>query len=215
MKLKKIGIKNVKGISDKSFDLNILPNKPSILVAPNGFGKSSIARAFLSMNNNRINLHKDYYYEGDEQNKPEVLIELDNEDGTTTEYSATHNSNTISRNVSVFVINNKLEAKGIRRNIGGTPIFTASMEVQPFVILDSIPENVDFAALNQMNQQNIIVKKNNDGSLKSIVFFAGGTNGFEYAKKGSNKEQLYSGFKVIHYINHFSKTNNYLLTWCG
>jgi hypothetical protein len=78
-----------------------------------------------------------------------------------------------------------------------------------------LPENVDFAALNQMNQQNIIVKKNNDGSLKSIVFFAGGTSGFEYAKKGSNKEQLYSGFKVIHYINHFSKNNNYLLTWGG
>ncbi len=78
-----------------------------------------------------------------------------------------------------------------------------------------LPENVDFAALNQMNQQNIIVKKNSDGSLKSIVFFAGGTYGFEYAKKGSNNESLYSGFKVVHYINHFSKNNNYLLTWGG
>lgn len=74
-----------------------------------------------------------------------------------------------------------------------------------------LPENVDFAALNQMNQQNIIVKKNSDGSLKSIVFFGGGANGFEYTKKSD----LYSGFKVIHYINHFSKNNNYLLTWGG
>ncbi len=74
-----------------------------------------------------------------------------------------------------------------------------------------LPENVDFAALNQMNQQNIIVKKNPDGSLKSIVFFAGGASGFEYAKKS----ELFSGFKVLHYINHFSKNNNYLLTWGG
>ena len=74
-----------------------------------------------------------------------------------------------------------------------------------------LPENVDFAALNQMNQQNIIVKKNSDGSLKSIVFFAGGTTGFEYTKK----VDFFSGFKVLHYLNHFSKNNNYLLTWGG
>ncbi|MER3328281.1 MAG: hypothetical protein RIF34_01795, partial [Candidatus Kapaibacterium sp.] len=74
-----------------------------------------------------------------------------------------------------------------------------------------LPENVDFAALNQMNQQNITVKKNPDGSLKSIVFFAGGTTGFEYTKGG----ELFNGFKVLHYINHFSKNNNYLLTWGG
>lgn len=78
-----------------------------------------------------------------------------------------------------------------------------------------LPENVDLATLNQMNQQNIVVKKNSDGSLKSIVFFAGGTSGFEYAKRGSSSEQLFSGFKVIHYLNHFSKNNNYLLTWGG
>lgn len=74
-----------------------------------------------------------------------------------------------------------------------------------------LPGNVDFAALNQMNQQNIIIKKNTDGSLKSIVFFAGGTTGFEYTQKKS----IYSGYKVIHYLNHFSKNNNYLLTWGG
>ena len=78
-----------------------------------------------------------------------------------------------------------------------------------------LPENVDFAGLNQMNQQEIIVKKNADGSLKSIIFFAGGTTGFEYAKKGSNQEELYNGFKVSHYINHYSNNNNYLLTWGG
>ncbi len=78
-----------------------------------------------------------------------------------------------------------------------------------------LPENVDFAALNQMNQQNIIVKKNPDGSLKSIVFFAGGTTGFEYGTRGLKNEEFFNGFKVIHYLNHFSKNNNYLLTWGG
>jgi len=45
--LKVIEIENIKGISHKRFQLDILPNKPSLLVAPNGFGKSSIAVASI------------------------------------------------------------------------------------------------------------------------------------------------------------------------
>lgn len=74
-----------------------------------------------------------------------------------------------------------------------------------------LPQNVDFAKLNNFNQQKIIVKKNNDGTLKSIIFFGSGTTGFEYVDKPS----FYFGTKVIHYLNHFSKNNNYLLTWGG
>lgn len=41
-----ITIKNIKGFMDQnnSFDVHILPNKVNLLVAPNGFGKSSIAK---------------------------------------------------------------------------------------------------------------------------------------------------------------------------
>jgi hypothetical protein len=35
--LKVIEIENIKGISHKRFELDILPNKPSLLVAPNGY----------------------------------------------------------------------------------------------------------------------------------------------------------------------------------
>ena len=55
------------------------------------------------------------------------------------------------------------------------------------------------------------IKKNNDGSLKSIIFFGAAPNGFEYTTKPS----FYSGKKLVHYINHFSKNNNYLITWGG
>lgn len=44
--IKVIEIKNIKGIQHRRFELDILPNKPSLLVAPNGFGKSSLAIAF-------------------------------------------------------------------------------------------------------------------------------------------------------------------------
>lgn len=49
--LKIIEIENIKGIGHKRFALDIWPNKPSLLVAPNGFGKSS----FLILWKNRSN----------------------------------------------------------------------------------------------------------------------------------------------------------------
>ena len=47
--LKVIEIENIKGIGHKRFALDIWPNKPSLLVAPNGFGKSSFAVAINEM----------------------------------------------------------------------------------------------------------------------------------------------------------------------
>ena len=46
-----ITIKNIKGFSDKdnSIDVDIKSGKINILVAPNGYGKSSITAAFKSL----------------------------------------------------------------------------------------------------------------------------------------------------------------------
>jgi len=76
-----------------------------------------------------------------------------------------------------------------------------------------LPENPELGLLNDMNQQPIRVNTNSDGSLKSIVFFGAAPNGFEYV----NKQNLfdYNTKKIIHYINHFSNENHYLLTWGG
>ena len=39
MIINRIEIRNIKGIDNKIFNLNLVANKPNILVAPNGFGK--------------------------------------------------------------------------------------------------------------------------------------------------------------------------------
>ena len=46
MNINQVEITNVKGIGNKSFQLDLNPNKANILVAPNGCGKSSFALAF-------------------------------------------------------------------------------------------------------------------------------------------------------------------------
>ena len=59
MNIKTITIKNVRGINLKKVTLNMIPNKPSILVAPNGAGKSSFAFAFQWLNRLRIKLNEE------------------------------------------------------------------------------------------------------------------------------------------------------------
>ena len=64
MKIKSIHIKNVRGLRDHHVELDMIPNKPSLLVAPNGSGKSSFAFAFQWLNRQRMKLDEDDAYQG-------------------------------------------------------------------------------------------------------------------------------------------------------
>ena len=76
--LEYIHIKYVKGIKDHKLELKVPPNKPILIVAPNGFGKSSIARGFSSLQQNRINLNKDSDKHQESDNyDPSIEIMLD------------------------------------------------------------------------------------------------------------------------------------------
>ncbi len=140
--LKVIEIENIKGIGQKKFDLNIIPNKPSLLVAPNGFGKSSFATAFNSMNNSRIKLHDDDFHSEIATNPPKIAIEYEKADGTTVNLEATNSTNTISGEIDYFVINNQLKPKGIGSQYGPA---TARLEIKDVVLVDRIPTNVPFS----------------------------------------------------------------------
>ena len=63
MKIKTIEITNVKGIGNKAFSLDLLPNKPNLLVAPNGFGKSSFSIGFDSLKRAKIELDTKNYHQ--------------------------------------------------------------------------------------------------------------------------------------------------------
>jgi ABC-type cobalamin/Fe3+-siderophores transport system ATPase subunit len=139
--LKVIQIENIKGIENKRFELNIIPNKPSLLVAPNGFGKSSFATAFNSMNNRRIVLVKDDCYEEDETKAPRILIDYERPDGTITNLEATATTNSISSELDYFVINNPIKPKGIGSLYGRTG---AELEIKDVILVDRIPDNVAF-----------------------------------------------------------------------
>ncbi len=139
--IKVIEIENIKGIKSKRFELNILPNKPSLLVAPNGFGKSSIATAFNSMKSRRINLAEDDLHREDNANLPRISIEYQRENSKVVELIATHDSNTISEVFDYFVINNQTKPKGIGLMYGRA---SATLIIQDIVLVDQIPKNTNF-----------------------------------------------------------------------
>lgn len=131
-----ITIKNIKGFMDQnnSFDVHILPNKVNLLVAPNGFGKSSIAKGFESLNSNRLDLPDDLYHDKNSLILPEISITYDNN-----VLSANKDQNTISSIFDVTVINSGLKATAKVRNIPHRVIQQGVMEVENIVLRTSIP----------------------------------------------------------------------------
>jgi len=139
--LEVIEIENIKGISHKRFELEILPNKPSLLFAPNGFGKSSFATAFNSMNNTCISLNEDDLYSENPANLPRISIKYKKPNGISENLEATNTTNTISNEFAYFVINNLTRPKGIGSRYGKA---TATLEIKDVVLVDRIPKKISF-----------------------------------------------------------------------
>lgn len=138
MIIKSIHIKNVRGIEDQKIELNMIPNKPSVLVAPNGSGKSSFAFAFQWLNRLRMKLNEDDAYMGDVNNKPSMIVETS---APVMTLAADENRNDIVRQFGIYVINSSLTAVGAGMHAGfamGKP----RLSVPEVVMIDNLPENV-------------------------------------------------------------------------
>jgi len=143
MKIKSIEISNVKGIGYQKFDLDLEPNKPNLLVAPNGFGKSSFGIAFDSLKRDKIELDKKHIHKKDSKNLPSLKLEVTSSKGALT-LLADSNSNNITDIFDVVVINSPLRPKAQSFKINGININSAYLEIEPIVLLSTIPNNVEF-----------------------------------------------------------------------
>jgi hypothetical protein len=143
MKILSIEITNIKGIKYHKFDLDLIPNKPNLLVAPNGFGKSSFSVAFQSLNTKRIELDDKNLHLNDEANKPEIILTFQ-DDGNTVKIIGNESSNNIKDIFDVFVINSQLIAKATLLKFGGKSIAKSSMEIEPTILVSTIPQFVTF-----------------------------------------------------------------------
>jgi hypothetical protein len=141
MKIKSIAVKNVRGIQDKKFAFDILPNKPTIFVAPNGFGKSSIAIAFESLNAKRLKVDEDNLFKGDKNNLPELTLEVVDDELNSETLVANSISNGLTGRFSVYVIRNAIKPKATKLKIGGQTIVKTSLELNSIPLLPLVAKS--------------------------------------------------------------------------
>lgn len=144
MKIINIKINNIKGIENKDMEVEIFANKPNILVAPNGFGKSSIACAFNSLTKYGLKLTKEEdYYKKDISLLPLLSLKVQKEDGGSIyEYLANKNVNEIGLHFKTFVINNQLDVTTKSNNQGKFTSVSGYLSIKPQIIYNKIPENI-------------------------------------------------------------------------
>lgn len=140
MNITSIQIKNIKGIENKSFKLDLPPNKPNILVAPNGFGKSSFAIGFDSLKSSKIELDDKHYYLNQPSNRPEIILTLT----TGQTLRANDTQNTIADFFDVFVINNQTEPKSVVQTFDRRTISKTTLDILPTTLIKTIPEKISF-----------------------------------------------------------------------
>lgn len=136
MSISQIEIRNIKGISHECFNVQLKACKPNLLVAPNGFGKSSVATAFSSMNTKRIDLaEKDHHKENDKL-APELSITVNGQ-----KLFADKTKNEIRQQFDVLVINSGLNPMAKKHFKGAV---SSTIEVKPITIC-KITAKADFS----------------------------------------------------------------------
>ena len=139
MVITRIEINNIKGIEHLVINQNIQPNRPNILVAPNGFGKSSFALAFKTLVANKIVLKPE-----EEPNplhgEPSVMLSL----STGQTISANKDSNTIRGLFTIHVVTNPLLPTAKAQRFGKIVTAKASMNIEPTVVIKTIPGAIRF-----------------------------------------------------------------------
>ena len=139
--IRSIKIQYVKGKKELEliFD-DFHANHANLLVAPNGFGKSTIVTAFNSLKPKKLELKKEDLYNKDAENKASLkLIFIGDIAGG---YTADSSKNEISANIFVYVINSPVYAKSTSRRMGGYYSSSAVLDVENLVLIPKIPERV-------------------------------------------------------------------------
>lgn len=114
MVITELSIQNIKGLKDLVIKQNIQVNRPNIFVAPNGFGKSSIAIGFESLKQNRIDLSEVNHHNNDTANEPRIQLKL----STGETLVASNRQNDISAYFDIYVVNNQLRPKATAQRYG-------------------------------------------------------------------------------------------------
>ena len=139
--IKRIKIENIKGKKEleiKFSNPDIVANKVNIIVAPNGYGKTTLATAFKAAMNGKMKLEKLDYYNID--NIPKLEIDIFSKNKGEINLTVTDKESDVNKKgVFINVINSLLYAKSTTKlhskNIRGS----ADLRLKDIVVLKKIP----------------------------------------------------------------------------
>lgn len=136
--ISEIRVKNIKGFGDATqpIKVSIIPNKVNLLVAPNGWGKSSLTAAFESLRSNKIDVEKENKYKQDETLDSELTIVYNG-----TSYTANSRKNEINNLFTCKVIHCDLYSKAVSQNLGAYSNTRGYLDIKDIEIR-SIPQKV-------------------------------------------------------------------------
>jgi hypothetical protein len=165
-----IKIENIRWIKDRKFPFeDMYANKPHILVAPNWFWKSSITIGFKSLNKNKVVLDKKNFHENKEANKPKIWLIVTLEDNSKKEYIADENSNLISKELDVFVINNAIIPKAKGKSFRWFVSKEASLEIETIILIDKIHKKKEVKYTYNDFQKKLVTKKIKLPNLSKVL----------------------------------------------
>lgn len=136
MTINSIEIENVRGIELLKISDKILKNRPNILVAANGFGKTSIAVAFKCIaSQTSLKLPEEARHRHSATKPAKINLYLD-DTGLTKKLSVTEaaHSNEIRKNLDIHVIGDMRRIKASTRNMGRFSSASAKQVIDPIVI---------------------------------------------------------------------------------
>lgn len=162
-----ITIENIKGLEKHTTNLNMIPNKPSLLVAPNGSGKSSFAIAFQSLMKGKLELSKENFHNGDENLKPKINLRY-SIDGNEKEFCANSTSNDISKNFGIAVINNRIKSDLIKSEANNRMVYGSKLSIDPIILEPKIPSKASLK-YNFEEIQNIKLKRKIIPSINDLL----------------------------------------------
>jgi hypothetical protein len=124
MTISKIHIENIRGFEKVSLTVNLRPNCTNILVAPNGFGKSSISTAFNCARGSKLNVDEKDKHKKNDAAISRLSVEYD---GNTLQ--ANSNLNEISEEFDIHVIKSNIEPKAKLPKINGFTVAKPYLEI--------------------------------------------------------------------------------------
>ncbi|MCZ7933834.1 ATP-binding protein [Agrobacterium leguminum] len=140
MTISKIHIENIRGFEKVSLTVNLRPNCTNILVAPNGFGKSSISTAFNCAKGTKLNVDEKDKHKKKDTTASYLSIECD--EG---KLQANSTINEITEKFDIHVIKSNIEPKAKLPKINGFTIAKPYLEI-PSLDLGPVfdKENIKF-----------------------------------------------------------------------